>query len=166
MNRINELIEAGETGVVIVYKLDRLSRRTIDILNTLDGWEKLGIAFHSITDKIDTKTAAGKFLLTILSALAQMERDLISERTSDALAYKKKNREWCGRVPFGFTVQGTRLIENPEQIEVIQKPKRMKRRGKSYRAISKALSLPLGSVFNMVNNNLKTAKASYLKGLQ
>lgn len=164
--RLQGILDGGGAHAVIVYKLDRLSRKTIDILNTLETWEKREIVFHSIKDNIDTKTAAGKFLLTILSALAQMERDLIAERTIDALSYKKKNGEWCGRVPFGFSVHGTRLIENSEQISIIQKAKRMKRRGKSYRAISKALSLPLGSVYNMVNNNLKTAKAAYLKELR
>jgi site-specific DNA recombinase len=131
-NRISQLIESGEIGAVIVYKLDRLSRKTIDILNTLDAWEKKDIAFHSIMDKIDTKTAAGKFLLTILSALAQMERDLISERTIDALSHKKRNGEFMGRIPYGFKVNGSHLIEDPDEIKVIQKAKRMKREGKTY----------------------------------
>ncbi len=66
MNRIQEMIEAGEIGAVITYKLGRLSRKTIDILNTLDAGEKNDIAFHSIMDKINTKTAAGNFPCTIL----------------------------------------------------------------------------------------------------
>lgn len=165
INRINAMIEAGEAEAVIVYKLDRLSRKTIDILNTLDAWEKKAIAFHSITDKIDTKTAAGKFLLTILSALAQMERDLISERTADALAHKKKSGEWCGRVPFGYMIADNRLVENQEAMKAIKKAKRLRSEGKPYRVISKRTGLSLGYVHKAINTNLRTIKACYNKHL-
>jgi len=165
MNRINNMIEAGEIDALIVYKLDRLSRKTIDILNTLDAWEKRNIAFHSITDKIDTKTAAGKFLLTILSALAQMERDLISERTIDALAHKKKIGEWCGRVPFGYKIQDNHLVEDEEAMKVIRKAKRLRSMGKPYRDISQSIGRSLGYVHKAINTDLRTIKAHYNKHL-
>jgi len=165
MNRINAIIEAGEIEAVIVYKLDRLSRKTIDILNTLDAWEKKNIAFHSITDRIDTKTAAGKFLLTILSALAQMERDLISERTVDALAHKKRIGEWCGRVPFGYKIEDNRLVEDEEAMKAIKKAKRLRSIGKPYRDISRSTGLSLGYVHKAINTDLRTIKAHYNKHL-
>jgi len=163
MNKINAAIKTGEIEAVIVYKLDRLSRKTIDILSTLDAWEKKNIAFHSITDKIDTKTAAGKFLLTILSALAQMERDLISERTVDALAHKKKAGEWCGRVPFGYRIEGNHLVEDADAMKTIQKVKRMKNDGKSIRAISSTLNLSLGYIHKVINTDLRKIKNGYSK---
>lgn len=163
VKRVLDMVIGREVEAVIVFKLDRLSRKTIDTLNTIELLEKHGVAFHSISERIDTKSASGKFFLTIVSALAQMERDLISERTTDALSYKRQNGEWCGRVPFGFKVQDSRLVENPEQMQVIQKAKRMKRDGKSYRAISKALNMPLGTVHGIINNNLKSLKAKYCK---
>jgi len=165
MNQINSMIEAAEIDAVIVYKLDRLSRKTIDILNTLDEWEKKNIAFHSITDKIDTKTAAGKFLLTILSALAQMERDQISERTIDALAHKKKAGEWCGRVPFGYKIEGNHLIEDADAMKAIRKAKRLRSAGKHYRDISRSIGRSLGYVHKAINTDLRTIKASYNKHL-
>jgi len=64
-------------------------------------FENNSIAFHSISEKVDTKSATGKFFLTIVSAMAQMERDQIAERTKDALQHKKTNHEWMGRIPFG-----------------------------------------------------------------
>ncbi len=163
MNKINIMIEAGEIEAVIVYKLDRLSRKTIDILNTLDAWEKKNIAFHSITDKIDTKTAAGKFLLTILSALAQMERDLISERTIDALAHKKKSGEWCGRIPFGYRIEDNHLIEDEEAMRIIKRAKRMKNAGKSIRDISEALNLSVGYIHRVTTTGLRKIKNGYTK---
>lgn len=163
IKRVLDMVRGHEIESVIVYKLDRLSRKTLDTLNTIETLEKHGVAFHSISERIDTKSASGKFFLTIISALAQMERDLISERTTDSLSYKRQKGEWCGRIPFGFKVQDSRLIENPEQIQIIQKAKRMKRDGKSYRAISKCLNLPLGTVYGVINNNLKSLKAKYCK---
>ena len=170
MNRINAITDAGVTDAVIVYKLDRLSRRTVDILNTLDTWEQRGIAFHSIMDKIDTKTAAGKFLLTILSALAQMERDLISERTADALAHKKRNHEWCGRIPFGYRIEGTHLVKNPDEMDTIQKIKgayRKSRKGKrlTMRDLAKQFGVSLGYVHKAINIHLRDMNHKYVNNL-
>jgi site-specific DNA recombinase len=151
---------------LIVYKLDRLSRKTLDTLSLIESFESKGIAFHSITEKVDTKSATGRFFLTIISALAQMERDMIAERTKDALSHKKKKGEWTGRVPFGFRLENNHLVEDPTQIKVIQKAKRLRRSGKSLREISRALSLSLGYVHKALKVNLRTVKANYSIYLQ
>ena len=95
-------VKAGEIKAVVVYKLDRISRKTKDILDLVEIFNEYEVAFHSITENIDTKTAMGKFFLTIMSAIAQMERDLISERTADVLAHKKEKGEWLGKTPVGY----------------------------------------------------------------
>ncbi len=159
--RLLDLVESGKVEAVIVYKLDRLSRRTLDTLNLIENFESKGISFHSISEKVDTKSATGRFFLTILSAIAQMERDMIAERTKDALAHKKQKGEWTGRVPFGFRLENNRLVEDPEQIGVIQKAKRLRRSGKSLREISRALCLSLGYVHKALKINLRTVKAHY-----
>jgi site-specific DNA recombinase len=165
MTRLLDMVEKSSVDAVIVYKLDRLSRKTIDTLNLIEKIEGQGIAFHSISEKVDTKSATGKFFLTIISAMAQMERDLIAERTKDALSHKKDKGEWCGRIPFGFKVEDSHLVEDPEQIKVIQKAKRLRRSGKSMRDIAGAVNLSLGYVHKILNINLKTVKASYCNGL-
>ena len=161
MAKLLEMVESEALEAVIVYKLDRLSRKTLDTLSLIESFERKEIAFHSISEKMDTKSATGKFFLTIISALAQMERDLIAERTTDALAHKKQKGEWTGRVPFGFRVMHKRLVEDPDQIQVIKKAKRLRRSGKSLREISKALNLSLGYVHKAIKVNLKTVKANY-----
>lgn len=166
MTRLLEMVNAGKVEAVIVYKLDRLSRKTIDTLNLIELFEAKDVAFHSISEKVDTKSATGKFFLTIISAIAQMERDLIAERTKDALAYKKANGEWIGGVPFGFKIEHNRLVEDSEQMKVIQKAKRLRRRGKSLRDIAGKLNLSLGYVHKILNINLRSLKASYRNGLQ
>jgi DNA invertase Pin-like site-specific DNA recombinase len=161
MANLLDLVESGKVEAVIVYKLDRLSRRTLDTLSLIEKLESKGIAFHSISEKVDTKSATGKFFLTIISAVAQMERDLIAERTKDALVHKKQIGEWTGRIPFGFRVENNRLVEDPDQIRVIQKAKRLRRSGKSLREISRAVSLSLGYVHKALKVNLRTVKANY-----
>jgi DNA invertase Pin-like site-specific DNA recombinase len=161
MAKLLDLVESGKVEAVIVYKLDRLSRRTLDTLSLTESFESKGIAFHSISEKVDTKSATGRFFLTIISALAQMERDMIAERTKDALAHKRQKGEWTGRVPFGFRMENNRLVEDPEQIKVIQKAKRLRRSGKSLREISRALCLSLGYVHKALKINLRTVKANY-----
>lgn len=106
----------------------------------------------------------GKFFFTLMSAVAQMERDLIAERTKDALTLKKSKGEWMGQVPFGFRVEDNHLIEDPDQIKVIQKAKRMRNRGKTIRVIAQALDLSIGYVHKALNTNLKTLKTLYCNG--
>jgi DNA invertase Pin-like site-specific DNA recombinase len=159
--KLLDLVERGKVGAVIVLKLDRLSRRTLDTLSLIENFELKGIAFHSISERVDTKSAPGKFFLTIISAFAQMERDLIAERTRDALKHKKQKGEWTGRVPFGFRMENNRLVEDPQQIRVIQKAKRLRRSGKSLREIAGALSLSLGYVHKALKVNLRTLKSNY-----
>jgi DNA invertase Pin-like site-specific DNA recombinase len=90
-----------------------------------------------------------------------MERDMIAERTKDALAHKRQKGEWTGRVPFGFKIEKKHLVEDPEQMKVIQKAKRLRRSGKSLREISRALSLSLGYVHKALKVNLRTLKSNY-----
>ncbi|MFO0754323.1 MAG: recombinase family protein [Thermodesulfovibrionales bacterium] len=126
---------------VIVYKLDRLSRKVLDTLTLIETFEKCGITFHSLNEKIDTGTAMGRFFLNITASLAQMERDLISERTRDALQHKISNNERAGQVPYGWKLaeDGNTLLPVPEEQEVIAAIKKLHGRGMGYRAICREL---------------------------
>ena len=137
-------VEKGEVNAVIIYKLDRLCRNTLDMLNLIQKFDKHGVAFHSITERIDTKTAMGKFFITILSALAQMERDMISERTKTALNYKRSQGGLAGGVPYGFTSNGKKksaiLIKaNTEQM-ILKTILETRNAGGSYNKIANELN--------------------------
>ncbi len=106
MEEIIWLIKNKKIDGVIIYKLDRLSRKVIDTLNLIEQFDRHNIAFHSITERIDTKTAMGRFFITILSALAQMERDTISERTKGVLNYKRSLGGLAGGTPYGYRSNG------------------------------------------------------------
>jgi site-specific DNA recombinase len=134
-------IQDREIDAVIVYKLDRLSRRVIDTLNLIELMKRHKVVFHSITDNIDTKTAMGKFFLNIMASLAQMERDLISERTKDALWMKIIKNERAGQIPYGWELapDGKALTAKEDEQEVIQLIRNRKDKGLGYRAICREL---------------------------
>ena len=136
-----DMVKQGKVDAVIVYKLDRLSRSVKDTISLIELFDKHKVAFHSIVDHIDTKTATGRFFLHIMSSLAQMERELIGERTKDALSHKIGKGERVGHVPFGYSLgsNGKTLVENPREQEAISIIKNLHEKGLSYRAICREL---------------------------
>jgi site-specific DNA recombinase len=141
MKAIIGLIQKRGFEAVVVYKLDRLSRKVLDTLTLIELMEKQGVAFHSISEKIDTRTAMGRFFLNIMASLAQMERDLISERTRDALRHKITQGQRAGQIPYGYRLgaDGNNLTEHSHEQEAIQIMQSMKDRGASHRAICREL---------------------------
>lgn len=133
---------AGELGAVIVLRLDRLSRRTRNLLDLVERLETAGVALHSIHERLDTASAVGRFVLRTLASLAEMERDLIVERTREALRHKVRAGEWVGRVPLGYRLDGGRLIADPEGQAFLQRARRLRRRGWSVRSIAARLGFP------------------------
>jgi site-specific DNA recombinase len=135
-------IKARRADAIVVYKLDRLSRRVRDTLSLLELIEKKSVAFHSITERIDTKSAMGKFFLNIMASMNQWERDTISERTRDALSVKIARHERVGSVRYGYTLGNDKktLIEKPEEQEAIRLIKNLQGKGYSLRTICKELT--------------------------
>lgn len=134
------LIESGEVKAIIVYKLDRLSRKVVDTLTLIERVEKASSAFHSIQEKVDTHSAIGKFFLTITAAFAEMERNVISERTKDALSYKKSQGAYLGAVPYGYQLEGEELTEDQPETESIETILAMRQAGATFQAIATHLN--------------------------
>jgi len=141
ITRLMELVKTHQIDAVIVYKLDRLSRRVIDTLTLIEHFQKHSVAFHSLSESIDTSSAMGKFFLNIMASLAQMERDLIAERTRDALQHKIRKGERAGQIPYGFTLSpdGKTLIPNIEEQRTISLIRELVGKGYSYRAVCREL---------------------------
>jgi site-specific DNA recombinase len=167
IQKIIEAVKAGTFDVLVICKLDRMTRNIRDLgYLTQDVFEVHDVAFSSIADNFDTTTANGKLVLNILGSVAQWERDIVVERTTDALQHKRSKGEWAGRIPYGFLIcDSGKLTENPEEIKTIQKAKRMKRNGHSIRDISKRLHISKSLVQRIINDNLKSIKARYVKAL-
>jgi DNA invertase Pin-like site-specific DNA recombinase len=127
---------------VIIYKLDRMFRNTIEALQTADMMNKYHVGLHSITEKLDTQSAIGEFFFTLMASLAQMERKLIGERTSSALWHKAQNGERVSRyAPMGSTFDRKgRVVEDPQEMEAIHLMRELRDAGHSYRQISDTLA--------------------------
>ncbi len=98
---------------LVVYSLSRMARSTRDALEILDRLRECGADLVSITEQLDTTTAAGKMVFRLLAVLAEFERDLVSERTKAAMAHLKAQGKCCGQVPYGWLkMPNGDLVEN------------------------------------------------------
>jgi site-specific DNA recombinase len=97
---------------VIVAELDRLTRSVKDLCGLLELFEKRKVALVSVAESLDTGSAAGRLVITIMAAVSQWEREAIGERTRDALRHKRGKGERVGNIPFGF-----RLSEDGQHLE-------------------------------------------------
>jgi DNA invertase Pin-like site-specific DNA recombinase len=159
------LVESRSIDAVVVYKLDRLSRRVKDTLTVMDLIDKMSVAFHSITEKIDTMTATGRFFLNIVASMAQWERDTIAERTKDALRLKIVKNERAGQVPHGWRLaaDGRALVAKAKEQRAIALARDLHGKGYSLRAICHELEKesyePAGRAWHpqSVKNTLRRA---------
>jgi len=129
-------------AALVVYSLSRLARSTRDALEISDRLSKAGADLVSITEKIDTTSAAGKMVFRMLAVLSEFETDLLSERTSMALAHlKKQGRKTGGYVPYGYDVSDDGyLVADPLEQEVISLIKELRYQGMSLRRIAAELN--------------------------
>lgn len=136
IKRVLDMVRAGEVGAVVIYKLDRLGRSTSDLLEVAKLMDKKGVAIHSLTEKLDTTSAVGRFFFTLTSGLAEMERGLISERTKAALAQKKSKSERISRfAPYGYKFNGNNLIPCKKEQLIISKIKELTDKNYSIKGI-------------------------------
>ena len=104
LTRALAYLDAGQADGLVIAKLDRLTRSVADLATLLARHFGDGCTHHlfSVADSIDTRTAAGRLVLNVLTTVAQWERETICERTRDALRHKRARGERTGGVPFGF----------------------------------------------------------------
>ncbi len=125
---------------LVVYSLSRMARSTKDALAIAERLEKSGADLVSLSESIDTTSAAGKMVFRMLAVLAEFERDLVSERTTSALAFKRRQGERIsGKIPYGYRLEGRSLVEVPAQQDVIRIILEWRARGISLRAIAAEL---------------------------
>lgn len=139
-SKVIEMAKKRDIDAVIVYKLDRLFRNAQEALNVATQFNRAGVAFHSVTEKLDTQSAMGMFFFTIMAACAEMERNLVSERTRDALRHKKAIGEVYNHAPYGYDVKERRLVENVEEQAMVKCIVIMRRGGYYLREIATQLN--------------------------
>ena len=157
----------GTVNVVIVNKVDRLTRKQKDLWYLLeDIFYKNQVGFLSVTESFDSTTAAGTAFLGMIGVFAQLERDLVSERTREALNHKRAKGGWVGRTPTGFRInEEGRLEADPDVLKMIARAKRLRREGASFGDISRALGTPKTTIHKLVNTHIRSLKSYYCRGL-
>lgn len=128
-------------SALIVYSLSRLSRSTRDTLEMAERLDKAGADLVSLSEKIDTTTAAGKMVFRMLAVLNEFERDQVSDRTKAALAYKKSQGEKTGGlVPFGYDVEDGMLLTNLQERRIIEQIIQYRKQGMNFSQIARRLN--------------------------
>ena len=121
LKELFEDIKAGQIDMVVVYKIDRLSRSLFDFSRIVELLEKHNVGFVSVTQAFNTSTSSGKLMLNMLLSFAQYERELTGERIRDKFASSLKKGMWMGgNPPLGYDVKNRALIINDEETKVIK----------------------------------------------
>lgn len=118
LQRLLADIAAGRIDVVVVYKVDRLSRSLLDFARIMESFDKQRVSFCSVTQQFNTTHSMGRLTLNILLSFAQFEREIIAERTRDKIAAARRKGKWSGGMPLlGYDVdpKGSKLILNAEE---------------------------------------------------
>ena len=114
-------LKKEKIDIVLVYKIDRLTRSPKDFYQLIEFFEQSKIDFISITERFDTSTPAGRLLRNIMLTFAQFERELTSERTKDKMLERAKKGMWNGGVPpFGYKRENKKLVLCPKEAEIIK----------------------------------------------
>ncbi|MCA3413228.1 MAG: recombinase family protein [Roseomonas sp.] len=121
LQRLLADVEAGLIDVIVVYKIDRLSRSLMDFAKLVDVFDRNQVTFVSVTQSFNTTTSMGRLTLNILLSFAQFEREVIGERIRDKFAASRKRGMWMGGyVPLGYDVRDRKLIINEAEAATVR----------------------------------------------
>src|SRR6202163_4645318 len=115
-------IQAGRVDIVVVYKVDRLTRSLADFAKIVEILDARGVSFVSVTQQFNTTTSMGRLTLNVLLSFAQFEREVTGERIRDKIAASKKKGMWMGgNVPLGYDASERTLVLNPAEAETVRR---------------------------------------------
>src|SRR4051794_5086946 len=121
LKRLMADIEEGRVDVVVVYKIDRLSRSLMDFARLVEVFDRTGVTFVSVTQSFNTTTSMGRLTLNVLLSFAQFEREVIGERIRDKFAASRAKGMWMGGwAPLGYDVKERKLVLNEAEAETVR----------------------------------------------
>ena len=121
LERLLADIQSGAVDVVVVYKVDRLTRSLTDFAKIVEIFDRHGVSFVSVTQSFNTTTSMGRLTLNVLLSFAQFEREVTGERIRDKIAASKKKGLWMGGwVPLGYDADGRTLTINEPEAETVR----------------------------------------------
>ncbi len=164
--RVLTFCQRHEIGAVVIYSISRFTRSTKDLLDFVDSYViNKGINLHSLSESLDTSTPTGRFMLKVMGAMNELEREQIGERTKSALQYKISRNERAGQIPYGWKLsEDSKTLEKDakEQL-VIRRIRDLRAKGYTLRAICDELTkegyTPIGKVWHhqTISNILRRA---------
>jgi site-specific DNA recombinase len=114
-------IDAGRIDVIVVYKIDRLTRSLADFAKLVEAFDAKSISFVAVTQQFNTTTSMGRLTLNVLLSFAQFERELSSERVRDKIAASRRKGKWTGgTVPLGYDAKNKKLVINKVEAETVR----------------------------------------------
>jgi site-specific DNA recombinase len=131
---------ANGVEVIVAMKLDRLGRSAAGLLSLYERLERKGVRIVTIEDGIDTSTANGRLMRTILAALAEWERDVIRDRTRTGVRAAMDDGRRVGQAPFGYTVRDGRLVQHPGEQRILRRIRTRHAAGASLATIARELN--------------------------
>src|SRR6266853_2186337 len=121
LQKLLDDIRARKIDVIVVYKVDRLTRSLADFAKLVELFDALGVSFVSVTQQFNTTTSMGRLTLNVLLSFAQFEREVTGERIRDKIAASKRKGMWMGGVPpLGYEVRERRLVVNPTEANTVR----------------------------------------------
>src|SRR6201987_861372 len=120
LQRLLADLTAGRVDIVVVYKIDRLTRSLADFAKIVEIFDARSASFVSVTQQFNTTTSMGRLTLNVLLSFAQFEREVISERVRDKVAASKKKSLWMGGMPpLGYDVENRKLVVNEVEARIV-----------------------------------------------
>lgn len=148
-------------NTILVYKVDRFSRRLKDLIFILDELKKYNVNFTSVSEQIDTTTAMGEAFFHMVGLFAQLERGMIKERVTLAFDKKFKSGQVANRAPLGYSYKGKKLVIHEENAQKVKEIFNMWACGVNYKAISEEFGIPISSLYEIVKNPTYIGKIRY-----
>ncbi len=142
--KLVELVTTGKASHVVALKLDRLFRSAVDALQTTAEWDKRGVSLHLVDmggQSLNTGSAMGRMMLTMMAGFAQFERDLTAERTKAALLHKRNSNTVYSPVPFGKVREGEALRDDDAEQSILARIRAMRAEGLPLRGIADRLNV-------------------------
>lgn len=146
--------QKGKFSAILIIKLDRAFRNTVDAILTSDELRESKVDLISLSEQIDTTTAMGKFFFTLMSALAQLERELTGERVHDINLDKFKRGIMIGKAPIGYKWSKTKkqMVIDSRKVGIIQSVFKLASQGKNWQHICEANKISHQTYYNILRN--------------
>lgn len=166
IQQVMKMCREDEIDTVIIYKLDRLSRRIKDMVDVVEVLERHKVDLSSVTESLDTSTAMGRMFFWMMTVIGALERERIGERVSDARLYREQKGEWTGRLPHGYELafddKGVRvkgkLVVNPKKFRQYKTAKEIWETGTGVRPVAEKLGINYGLATRLIKTDIKKLK--------